>query len=272
LNCTKFTSSKLDERHLLAPGSSPTMDVTSSACSPPIPCVAPFSTPDDVKPDTLLGLPVEIRLQIYSELFGVGRVVLDGGDSQQTSSIVPSTAAPITTVESRSSQLLRTCKTILYEARPILYANTVFHVIRHTFAGSLPSSFTDNHPSAKYICDVIWQMECDILKRWYEDDLQFQRAAEWASLRSLEIRCHVDAWRGSYCGDGDDRTAFVAGRDQLLKYGARLLDGMGIGDEKTFQRLVENRQFLGKGEMRIRLTNGRELLDSDDVVVQDLKN
>src|SRR5947209_2757503 len=122
---------------------------------------------------TLLHLPVEIRLQIYAELFGTGKVILDGGDHQQTSCFVSSTVAPISTAAGRSSQLLRTCKAILSEARPVLYANTVFHVIQQTFAGSLPSSFTDDHPSAMHLHNVIWQIECDILKRWYEDGLQF---------------------------------------------------------------------------------------------------
>ena len=239
------------------------MAFTSSTDLASLPNVGPTSPTDEIKPGALLSLPVEIRLQIYSELFGAGRIILDGGKHQKTTSVISSTSAPITTVQSRSSQLLRTCKTVLDEARPVLYANTVFHVIQHTFAGSLPSSFTDSHPSAQYICDVIWQVECDILKRWYEDDLQFQGAADGASIRSLEIRCRVDAWRGSYCGDVDDRSKFVAGRDQVLEYGARLLNDMGSGDEKTFQRLVEDRRFNGKGEMRIRLVKSRGPLFSD---------
>jgi hypothetical protein len=228
-----------------------------------MPHVEATSRIDRPKPSTLLCLPVETRLQIYAKLFGTGKVVLDGGDDQKLSCFVSSTATPITTAQSRSSQLLRTCKTILYEACPVLYANTVFHVIRHTFAGSLPSSFTDDHPSAQHISDLVWQVECDILKRWYEDDLRFYQAADWAGLRSLEIRCRVDAWRGSYCGDVDDRADFASGRDQVLTYGARLLDSMNAGDIKTFHRLVEDRRFHGKGEMRIRLTRTPELLCSD---------
>ena len=220
-------------------------------------------TVQDPQPCALLYLPVEIRLQIYAELFGTGKVILDGGDHQKTSCFVSSTVAPISTAPGRSSQLLRTCKTILSESRPVLYANTVFHVIQQTFAGSLPSSFTDDQPSAMHVHDVIWQIECDILKRWYEDDLQFQKAADWASLRSLEIRCRVDAWRGSYCGGADERANFATGREQVLKYGARLLDGMGVGDEKTFQTLVEDCRFHGKGEMRIRLIKSRGSLYSD---------
>jgi hypothetical protein len=239
------------------------MGVTSSAGLTNMSHGEPASTSDNINPTSLLCLPIEIRLQIYAELFGTGRVVLDGGDHQKTSCFVSSTAAPITTAESRSAQLLRTCKTILYEARPVLYTNTVFHVVQHTFAGSLPSSFTDDHPSAKHICDVIWQVECDMLKRWYEDDLQFQKGADWVSLRSLEIRCRVDAWRGSYCGVVDDRAGFVTGRDQVLKYGAKLLDGVGAGDVKTFSTLVEDRRFHGKGEMRIRLAKNHGLLSSD---------
>ena len=239
------------------------MDATSSAGLTNKPYAQPRSTFDDLRPTPLLCLPVEIRLQIYGELFGSGKIVLDGGDHQQISGFLSSTASPITTAPSRSSQLLRTCKTILYEARPVLYANTVFHVIQYTFAGSLPLLFTGDHPSAKHVCDVIWQVECDILKRWYEDDLQFQKAADWASLKSLEIRCRVDAWRGSYCGDFEERTEFITGREQVLKYGARLLNGMGSGNAKTFKRLVEDRRFHGKGEMRIRLTKSRGLLCSD---------
>lgn len=238
------------------------MGVTPSPGVTSIAQVQLGSQGDDTKPSCLLCLlclPVEIRVQIYTELFGTGKVVLDSGKQQKTSSFISSTAAPIAIVEGRSSQLLRTCKTVLYEARPVLYGNTVFHVIQHTFAGSLPSSFTDDHPSAKSVCEVIWQVECDILKRWYEDDLRFQQATDWASLRSIEIRCRVDAWRGSYCGGADERAAFVVGRDQVLKYGARLLDCMGVGGVRTFNRLVEDCRFHGKGEIRIRLTRSRGL-------------
>jgi hypothetical protein len=239
------------------------MGVTTSVGLAKMSQTEPNLVVQDLRPCALLHLPVEIRLQIYAELFGIGKVILDGGDHQQTSCFVSSTVAPISTAPGRSSQLLRTCKTILSEARAVLYANTVFHVIQQTFAGSLPSSFTDDHPSAMHIHDVIWQVECDILKRWYEDDLQFQRAADWASLKSLEIRCRVDAWRESYCGNVSSRAHFATGREQVLKYGVRLLDGMGVGDEKTFQTLVEDRRFHGKGEMRIRLINSRWPLYSD---------
>jgi hypothetical protein len=239
------------------------MDVPSTVGSTNMPYVEATSTIDRPKHSNLLCLPVETRLQIYAELFGTGKIVLDGGNRRKLPCFVSRTAAPITAAESRSSQLLQTCKTILYEARPVLYANTVFHVIQQTFAGSLPSSYTDNHPSAKHISDLIWQVECDILKRWYEDDLRFHRAADWAGLRTLEIRCRVDAWRGSCCGDINDRADFATGRDQVLAYGARLLGSMNAGDIKTFYRLVEDRRLHGKGEMRIRLTRTCEPLCSD---------
>ena len=218
---------------------------------------------DQKRPLNFLALPVEIRLQVYSELFGAGKTVLDGGNNQQSTCFISSTAAPITTASSRSSQLLRTCKTILFEARPILYDSTVFHVIRHTFAGSLPSSFSDDHPTAKQVGHLIWQVECDILKRWYEDDLQFGTSEDWANLQTLEIRCRVDAWRGSYCGDPDDREAFASGRGQVLKYCERMLHTMNGSRGRTFQRLSEDCRFSGKGEVRMRLTARGWAVDPD---------
>jgi len=217
-----------------------------------------------------LSLPVEIRLQIYSELFGDGKNVLDGGDRQQTSCFISGSAAPIAIAPCRSSQLLRTCKTILFEARPILYDNTVFHVIRHTFAGSLPSSISDGHGTANQLRHLIWQVESDILKRWYEDDLRFETSEDWANLKTLEIRCRVDAWRGSYCGDPDDRQAFANGRDHVLKYCEHLLHGMSDSNEKTFQRLSEDCRFNGKGEVRLRLTGRGWAVDPGANVILDL--
>ncbi|KAI1777501.1 hypothetical protein F4818DRAFT_457330 [Hypoxylon cercidicola] len=60
---------------------------------------------------TFLGLPAEIRLMIYRLLFRVGEL-LDTDNRRRR----------------RSSQILRTCRFILNEARPVLYGGNIWEV------------------------------------------------------------------------------------------------------------------------------------------------
>lgn len=209
----------------------------------------------------LLNLPVEIRLQIYGLVFGQGETVLDAGEHAQISSFISGTAAPSSTAIGRSAQLLQTCKTVLYEARPTLYFNSVFHTIRQRFAGTLPSSFSDAHPGAKHMGHVIWQVECDILKQWNENDLHFDNADDWSSLQTLEVRCRLDAWQASYCDDQDGHVAFVTGREKVLTYCTWLLHAMKGARGPAFQMLSEDCRFNELGEVRMRLTSRRSAAD-----------
>jgi hypothetical protein len=160
---------------------------------------------------SLLDLPVEIRLSIYSLLFRPSKVTLDAGNPPANQSCLIPAAAYIRKQQcARSSQLLRVCKEILHESRPVLYANTTFHVTTHTFTGNLPSSLSNGNPIAKHARHVVWQLECDILKRYYPEDFAFEQG-DMEMLISLEINAKVDTWKDSFCGEDCDRDCFVRG-------------------------------------------------------------
>ncbi|KIX08008.1 uncharacterized protein Z518_02663 [Rhinocladiella mackenziei CBS 650.93] len=147
----------------------------------------------------LLDLPLEIRLDIYSLVFGCGKAVIEPKNDDDSSCLLPLKSERQNQVP-RSSQLLRVSRTILLEARPVLYANTTFHVLTQVFAGKLPSAVTNGHPSAPYIKHLIWQLDCDMLKHVDTEELRLDstEAGQWSSL---EIRCRAEAWRYSFLGE-----------------------------------------------------------------------
>jgi hypothetical protein len=197
-------------------------------------------------------LPVEIRLDIYSLTFGSGKIVLETSRSD-TDSLLP-VAAKAQYRCPRSAQLLATCRTILEEARPILYANITFHVISHVFAGKWPSNFTDGSTIAPFIKHLVWQVDCDMMKLLYEDDLSM-KSTDFDGLSSLEIRARAETWRDSFLGEECDRDRFVKGREQSIVYIQHLRRQMTRKVD-----LVEDRRLLGKGCVVLRLQpEGRRL-------------
>jgi hypothetical protein len=210
---------------------------------------------------SFLGMPVEIRLSIYSHLFKPAKVVLDAGNPPACQTcLIPEDANTRGRQAPRSSQLLRVCKTILHEARPVLYSRTTFHITTHTFAGSLPSSLTNGHPIARHAKHVVWQVDCDILKRYYPEDFAF-RQGDLENLDSLEVIAKVDTWKGSFCGEDCDRDGFVRGRNGMLEYGKLVLGQLCRAGASSAQ-LLEDQRLLGKGEVRLRLGRGNEKLSS----------
>lgn len=206
---------------------------------------------------SFLNLPVEIRLHIYDLVFSRGKAMIEAKNEDDSSCLVP-LASAFQTHTARSSQLLRVSSAVLSEARPVLYANTTFHVLNQSFAGTLPTTITDGHPCAPYMKHLIWQLDCDMLKHFYPQDLRLdlEEVGQWASL---EIRCRAEAWRNSFLGEWCDREAFVGGRDQVLAYARVFLRAMGSrrGDRV---RLVEDRSQLGRGRVILRLGDGRSSL------------
>jgi hypothetical protein len=200
-------------------------------------------------------LPVEIRLNIYTLTFGTGKTILETSRSD-TDSLLPVAASPQYRC-SRSAQLLATCRTILEEARPILYANTTFQVISHVFAGKWPSFFTDGASIAPYVKHLIWQVDCDMMKTVYEDDLKMQ-TTDFAQLSSLEIRARAETWRDSFLGEHCDRDRFVQGRQQSIKYAKYLQQHMARKVD-----VIEDRRLLGQGCVVLKLQPERRLLSNN---------
>lgn len=203
---------------------------------------------------TFFDLPLEIRLDIYSLVFGSGKVIIEPKANDESCCIVPQHGI-LQNHPPRSSQLLRVNRTILLEARPVLYANTVFHVVNQAFAGRLPTRVTDGHPCAAHLKHVIWQLDCDLLKHFYPEDLCLDLGviSQW---HSFEIRCRADAWRNSFIGEWCDREAFINGRAQVIEYAGEIHQAMSSrkGVDMT---LIEDRSQLGRGRVILRLEGER---------------
>lgn len=198
----------------------------------------------------LLDLPLEIRLEIYGLVFGHGKAVVEATNEDESPCILPKDGS-FQNHSQRSSQLLRVNRTVLLEARPVLYANTVFHVLTHSFAGKLPYRITDGNPCAPHLKHLIWQLDCDMLKCFYAEDLRLD-PVETDGWSSLEIRCRAEAWRDSFLGEWCDREAFVRGRDQVVGYACALQDAMrSVNHDQV--ALVEDRSQLGRGRVILKL-------------------
>jgi hypothetical protein len=206
---------------------------------------------------TFLDLPLEIRVNIYGFVFGRSKTIIEAKFGDDNLSILPRQAG-YQSFCPRSSQLLRANKTILYEARPILYDNTVFHIVSQSFAGRLPTHITNGHPCAPHIRHVIWQLDCDMLKHVYVEELQIDWA-EVAWWSSFEIRCRVDAWRDSFMGEWCDREAFLNGRTQCVDYVRLFHAAMTHGSGRSYS-LVEDRSQLARGRIIFRVEGERSRL------------
>ena len=200
---------------------------------------------------SFFNFPLEIRLKIYRLAFGNGKAVIETRDEDDSCCMVP-LLSTFQNQSPRSSQLLRVNKTILLEARPVLYTNTVFHVVQRVFAGNLPTQLSDGHFCAQHIKHLIWQLDCDMLKHFYAEDLRFD-LAEVSRLSSLEIRCRADTWRNSFVGEWCDREAFVKGRAQIIEYARMFPHAMSAGNGSRIS-FVEDRSQLGRGRIILRLS------------------
>ena len=201
---------------------------------------------------TFFDLPVELRLDVYRRAFGKGKVIFTTSRSD-TDALLP-VAVSQQSYSPRSAQLLRVCNTILHEARPVLYSNTTVHILSHVFAGKHPSTFTNGHPIAPYVKHLIWQLDCDMMKHLYPEDVQLQ-ASDLAQLSSVELRCRAETWRHSFLGEECDRDKFVTGREEAIEYARMLQHQMGSKAD-----LVEDRTFLGNGCVVLKLRQTKAML------------
>lgn len=197
-----------------------------------------------------LSLPCEIRVEIYQLVFGSGKAIMEAKNEDGNSCLIPQ-GSKLRNPAQRSSQLLRVSRAILDEARPILYANTTFHILSSGFAGKLPLKITNGHPLASYLKNWIWQLDCDMLKHHYPEDLCLDtaQAAQW---NSFELRCRAESWRDSFLGEWCDREAFIAGREQVINY-ARILALVMSDSNHAEVDLTEDRSQLGRGRVIVKL-------------------
>lgn len=219
---------------------------------------------------SFLQLPTEIRLQIYAQLFGGGTVHVDGG-RQDIGEVEEPDMFPTNTETSRpqyrGAQLLRTCKAILFEARPVLYRHTIFRTSFQAFAGRLPVRLTSGNPSCQHIKHLEWQLNCDLLKKFSVSDVEVT-AQDVRNLQTVKLTCQAENWKDSYCGAWCDRETFVRGRQQVVEF-AQLLQSR-MSDGKRVVTLVEDTKYLSRGRVVMRLFLGKSAkrYDVSAVVVQ----
>jgi hypothetical protein len=203
-----------------------------------------------------LSLPYEIRSEIYAQAFGKSNkgVLSTSRLDSDALLLLPTPEAGQQYSCPRSGQLLRVCRAIYEEAIQILYSQTTFHTMSHLFAGKMPTAFaTENHPFSAHVKHLIWQVDCDMMKHLYIEDLQLMKE-EFANLQTLEIRARAETWRDSFLGEECDRERFVKGREQTIQYAKILRELMrDPADEDETVKVIEDRTFLGRGCVRVRL-------------------
>ncbi|EXJ87385.1 hypothetical protein A1O3_04344, partial [Capronia epimyces CBS 606.96] len=205
-----------------------------------------------------LDLPLEIRLGIYAMVFGHGKAMVEANTEDDSPCLLPRDSI-FRNHSQRSAQLLRVNRTLLLEARPVLYANTIFHVLTHSSAGKLPRRISDGHPCAPFVKRLIWQLDCDILSSFDPEDVRLDlvEAIGWISL---DIRCRADTWRNSFLGEWCDREAFVRGRDQVITYAHTWQKAMGRSNSAQVA-MIEDRSQLGQGQVRLSLDRTSSVLE-----------
>ena len=211
-----------------------------------------------------LQLPLEIRVEIYSHLFENAVTYVDGrrqdtGSEATAPSILPIPGKQLRH-QQRSAQLLRTCKTILAEARPILYQHTVFRVNFQAFAGRLPVKMSAENPSYRHIRHLEWSLSCDMLKRYDAKDVQIDEE-EARHLQSVQLMCQAENWKGSFCGEWCDREIFIRGRQQVIDFAKLQQSKMGTSTRPV--TLVEDVKYLSRGRVVTKLFRGSRAIGSD---------
>lgn len=206
-----------------------------------------------------LGLPVEIRLNIYSHLFDKGTAYVNGGRQDvgaghAAPSLFPNSSDTIQSA-GRGSQLLRTCKAILAEAQPILYRNTTFRTSFQAFAGKLPVQTASESLTFSHVRNLEWNLSCDLLKIHKPEEVTFT-AEDVRNLQTIRIACQAESWRGSFCGEWCDREVFVNGRRQVVDFVKLLQVKMAENGKRT--TLIEETRGLSRGRVVLRLVMGRK--------------
>ena len=219
---------------------------------------------------SLLDLPAEVRLNVYSHLFKYQRVFIDAGNYSGLPALLPNhrtTRRNTPSSPPESAQVLQVCRTLHAEAQPLFYQHLTFHVSTRTFAGSLPYSLTDvqantdmqtntasnlitSTSSSPPVRHIIWQLQCDILKKFYYEDLKIT-AEEISNLETFEIRCRCAAWRDVGEKIISESEKFTRGRQQVRGYLEHLgALGRDVGGRYEVE---EDESAWGMGEVRIRL-------------------
>ena len=188
-----------------------------------------------------LNVPTEIRLSIYSYVFGVDTAVLDFDRIEAGSGMMGHNYAYLLH-KPRATRILQTCRTILTEARPVLFANTTFVVNKFAdFHKLLWDTHCRNQPwLIKHIDRTIAAI--DLEQRWNSDRLAVTKTS-FPGLDVLEMHCSGPGWRADAI-TGVSPT-YSEGRAKMLQL------ALGHVDGSRFDTLIEEVQ--GKGQIHLKL-------------------
>lgn len=205
-----------------------------------------------------LNLPFEIRLNIYDQLFGEDTAFINSGRQDtgleaELPSLLPC-SIPGPYGRGRSGQVLRTCKEILAESRPVLYQGTLFNSVAHAFAGRLPITFVNSNPSFAHVRHLRWQLECDLLKNYEVAAVKIDEG-DVRGLESIELVCQAESWKKSVCSAWIDCDAFNQGRQQVLDFAILLQSKMNSTSKPV--TLLEDTTHISRGRIILKLIKGR---------------
>ena len=131
----------------------------------------------------ILALPLEVRLTIYRVLFGYDTATIsaDGRKALHVYYIQP---------QDRCAQILKTCRKIAEEARPVLYQSTTFLIPRASIPG-FPYSDDTIRQTIPLFQNVVLDASATIQKdQWQKILMGFYRL----SLQSLRVTCSIVQW------------------------------------------------------------------------------
>lgn len=146
-----------------------------------------------------LDLPLEIRLDIYRDLFGFGIALVDIQRIETTDSSFKRFF--VTEIEERSSQFLRTCKTIWTEAAAVFYENTTFKLNRQVdfvFYMQPDSSSASKLAKLRHVEVDFKPEKLKDLPQGFSEAKKLVRAAGLEMLTDLKLTCHAVEWRKTH--------------------------------------------------------------------------
>lgn len=140
---------------------------------------------------SFLTLPLEIRLKVYSYVFGHGNQVIEANDAGTLWGSQP---------EERSAQLLYVSKAIRKEATPIFYDQTVIKISRNL--GALESLNRESKESRALTRDVR-HLTVDIDPIWWEQvdsssAIASLAAKNLANVQDITLSCFAFDWNTSW--------------------------------------------------------------------------
>lgn len=205
---------------------------------------------------TFLDLPTEVRLQIYSDLFkssSPGSTIQVGNASNQF--LLPLHLTPERS-PTKSSQILQTCSTVLFEARPILYDSTTIEVRTNSYGGRLPTKISDGFSGAHQVKKLVWNLNCDLLMRSDFDEIKTGFNQALPNLDYVGLHVRVDTWCDGACVVQADPNEIAIGHQQVREFALLIARSMA-GETEDKISIAEDERRRERGWIILKLERKR---------------